>query len=286
MTAETPSFTLDGRVVVLTGGTSGIGAALVPILARVGAHIVLIARDQIKAEALRQSLPSASIAIVPADLSRLADVAAAAAEISASWSNVDLLINNAGLLKARFEMSADGFEQTMAVNHLAVAALTMELLPAMAGRGDARVIMVNSVGHRSAARGLGDPATLFDGWRTGERYRALPVYARAKLVNLMWSRALANRERSVTVNAVHPGTVRSAIGREMPALMRWAFDTFLGIPPVRAAANVARLAGPACKGRTGLYFEEDREVEPATVASDPRLIEQCWVETANALRGR
>lgn len=286
MNVNARPLTLDGRVVVLTGGTSGIGAALVPILVQAGARIVLIARDGSKADALRQSLPSASITIVLADLSRLADVAAAAAKIHAGWSNVDLLINNAGLLKARFETSTDGFEQTMAVNHLAVAALTMELLPMMAGRVDARVIMVNSVGHRSAARNLRDPATLFNGWRTGERYRALPVYARAKLVNLMWSRALANRERSITVNAIHPGTVRSAIGREMPALMRWAFDTFLGISPQRAAANVARLAGPALRGRTRRYFEEDREVEPAAVASDPAMIEQCWVETANALHRR
>lgn len=272
-----PDNALAGQTIVLTGGTSGIGQCLLPMLAAAGAKVVLIVRDAAKAHSVidsaRRNAPELVIDAIRADLSDLQSVASAVREINDRYESIDGLINNAGAVKAHFATSAQGFEMTMAINHLAVAALTLGLL------------MVNSIAHRSATRSLNDPETLFVDWRTSSQYSAMRSYARSKLVNLMWARALASRAdgAGLSIHAVHPGPVRTDIGRELPAIVRWAFNTFIAIPPQQAAAYVAAPLVSPFDRSTNLYFEKDRKVEPATIASDPRLLERCWQATSDAI---
>lgn len=255
---------LDGKTVLLTGATGGIGAELARGLARAGARVVLACRDVERGEAVARELGTgkraASPPIVrPLELASLASVRELARWAQGELPRVDALIHNAAVWSRQRRLTADGFELTFGVNHLAPFALTTALLPLLR-QSRARVVTVSS-GMHGRGKLAWDDLMQAQGGFNGTR-----AYQQSKLASVMFALTLARRSGAALVShALHPGVVRTALTRDYPELWKVA-------PPGQttaavAAANVLRLvADPALARTTGRYFNGDREQLPARAA--------------------
>jgi len=200
---------MRGKTVVITGGTSGIGEVAAEILAKMGARIVLVARDKIRGEVtlarLRNSVTGVAHSAHLADLTRLAEMKRVAAQIADREQRIDVLINNAGALFARRRLTRDGLEFTFALNHMAYFVLTEGLRKRLLASRPARIINTASAAHQDATLD-------FDDLQSAKNYRALKAYSRSKLCNILFTRELARRLRGVTANCLHPGFVATRFG--------------------------------------------------------------------------
>jgi NAD(P)-dependent dehydrogenase (short-subunit alcohol dehydrogenase family) len=196
-----------GRVAVVTGANGGLGLEVARALAGRGAHVVMAARDQAKAQAaeasIRAQVPGVSLELRPLDLASLASVAEAAAAILADHPRIDLLVNNAGVMAISERRTDDGFEMQLAVNHLGHFALTARLVEALLRSGDARVVSVTSTGRHTGR--LLDP----DNPHLVGSYEPWRAYGQSKMANVHFALELERRFRAAHVPArsivVHPG---------------------------------------------------------------------------------
>lgn len=263
------------RHAVVTGATSGIGRWIARGLAQAGFSLSLVARDRQRAEAaqawITAAVPGAAIDLVAADLSLLAEARAAAETIHARHPAITLLVNNAGMLSQKREMTAEGHEKTLATNLLSPLALTEALLPALAAAAPARVVMIgSSTSDRSAI----DPEDLdlAQGWRMTR------AYARSKLglliMSRIWAAPLAGR--GITINTVHPGLVATRIVRHggVDALAWRMMAPFSLTPQQGAETPLFACLAPELAGRTGLYLKRKREVAPNPRVFDAALTER------------
>lgn len=276
---ETSQARLDGRVCVVTGGNSGVGFEAARRLARFGARVVLVCRNPERAEAARARLrevAQAPVEIVLADLARLEDVRRAADEVQERFAAVHVLVNNAGLHSTRRVVTPDGIEAAFAVNHLASFLLTRLLLGRMKASAPARILQVNSQGHRF--NGL-DPNDL--NWER-RHYTGLRGYGASKTAQLLTVWELADRlaGTGVTINAMHPGSVRSNIGTNNGWLYRTfkrlVIDRTLADPEVAGRAIHWLSADPALEGVSGRFFNLTIDERPARHALDRALGRQVW----------
>ena len=270
----------SGRVVVLSGATSGIGRAAAVALAEAGARLTLLGRDEALLRELAAELGEACDWVV-ADLASLAETRRAAAQIRERHERVDVLINNAGGFFARRRESPEGLELSLALNHLSPFVLTSELLPLLRAGAEAdrafgaRIVNVASSAHRAGVQ-----------WDdlAGERgYRMMRVYGQAKALMVMTTNELARRLEGsgVTANSVHPGVVRTGIvgksgNRVLGALFGLVAPLVL-LSPERGAAHVLRLGiADEVAGLSGTYWSKDRLEEPAGEAADRAAQERAW----------
>ena len=278
---------MDGRTVVITGGTSGIGLAGALDLARRGARIVLVARDAARAEAtmvrLRRISPEAGHAVHLADLSRLSEMRRVGAVIAAAEPRIDVLVNNAGALFDERIETEDGFEKTFALDHLSYFVLTDALLPSLVAASPARIVSTASDAHRFAT-------LAFDDLQARDRYGAFGAYCRAKLCNLLFTRELARRlvGTGVTATCFHPGFVASRFGDEGRGPWRVALGplkALFAISPEKGAATLVHLAtSPEVEGETGGYYAKGRPARPSRAAQDDAAARRLW-EISAALTG-
>ena len=275
---------MNGKVCVVTGATSGIGKAAATALARMGAQIVLVGRDQGRTEATAAEI-GANAAVPPkaeiADLASMEQVHALAGRLG-SLERIDVVVNNAGLVLGERRVTEDGFEHVFAVNHLAPFLLTNLLLPRLTGSAPARVVTVTSDAHSAANLDLDDP-NLEHGW---DSWRS---YANSKLANILFTRELASRldGTGVTANCAHPGVVRTGFGREGKALLR--LGTTLGRPfflsPERGADTIVYLAtSPDVAGETGGYYVKRQRREPSAAARDDAAARRLWDMSEKMIR--
>ena len=267
---------MNGKVCVVTGATSGIGKAAATALARMGAQIVLVGRDQGRTEATAAEI-GANAAVPPkaeiADLASMEQVHALAGRLG-SLERIDVVVNNAGLVLGERRVTEDGFEHVFAVNHLAPFLLTNLLLPRLTGSAPARVVTVTSDAHSAAKLDLDDP-NLEHGW---DSWRS---YANSKLANILFTRELARRldGTGVTANCAHPGVVRTGFGREGKPLLR--LGTTIARPfflsPERGADTIVYLASsPDVAGETGGYYVKRQRREPSAAARDDAAARRLW----------
>lgn len=251
-------------VVLVTGATDGIGRETALELARRGARVIVHGRSAEKVEAtlgaLRAVRPEAAHAPLVADLSRLAAVRAAPADLDRRGLSVDVLLNNAGVYMNERAVSADGFELTFAVNHLAPFALTHALLRAESGRRLHRIVNVSSMAH---VRGTIDLDDLFFEKRRFDPYGA---YAASKLANVLFTIELARRlPAGVTTNALHPGVVSTKLLTE-------GFGVNGSDSLADGARTSVRLAlDPSLERATGGYYRNEKPSEMNPVAKDAVL---------------
>ena len=208
---------LQDKIVLVTGATSGIGEVTARELARQGAHVIILARNREKAERTQRALIAATgnerVDTVLADLSVLQQVRDVAAELHAKYPRLDVLVNNAGLMfGAKREVSADGYEMTLATNHLGPFLLTSLVFDLLQKSSAARIVNVASMAYRFSKPTLDD-------LQSERSYSPVWEYGNTKLWNIMFTQELAQRLRAhgvtnVTTNALYPGTVATGYGQQ------------------------------------------------------------------------
>ncbi len=274
---------LAGRTVVIAGSTSGVGLAAAREVARFGGRLVLLARDEAKGRGVRAELErdfGADVALFLADFARLAEVHRVADELLRSVERIDVLINSAGVHSTRRIHTDEGHELTYCVNHLAPFVLTHRLLSHMPEGG--RVLQVNSQGHRFAGVHLDDLA-----WRR-RVYTGLRAYGASKTAQLLsvWEFADRWEGSGVTINAMHPGEVRSGIGSNNGPLYRWyqrrVLGRWLGDARVSGESLHYLAAAPEVAAVSGRYFNRTHLEKPAPHALDREVGRQLWATTLDA----
>jgi NAD(P)-dependent dehydrogenase (short-subunit alcohol dehydrogenase family) len=278
---------MQGKVVVITGATSGIGGVAAQKLASMGARIVFVARDRNRASRtmsrLRQIAPNVDHQVFYADLSRVPDMKRVASEIAAAEPRIDVLINNAGAMFERRHVTPDGLEMTFATNHVSYFVITNALLDRLQSAGHARVINTSSDAHR---RGKID----FDDLQFTRGYSGFGAYCRSKLCNILFTRELARRrlgQGPVTANCLHPGFVASRFGDQNKGLLGYFFRVakIFAITPEKGAETIVYLASSNDVARTtGEYFYQCRPKLPTTEAQDDAVATRLWEETARLVQ--
>lgn len=205
---------LSGRVVLVTGSSSGLGEESARGLSARGAHVAMAARNGVNnseaAQRIRAAVPDADLSLHELDLADLSSVARFAEQAAGAFDRIDVLINNAGVMCCPAGRTADGFETQFGTNHLGHFALTLGLMPLLRSAGSPRVVTLSSGGHRIADVDLADPnfeTTPYDAW---------VAYGRSKSANAHFAAELARRcDQPMLSLAVHPGAIPTRLGRHM-----------------------------------------------------------------------
>lgn len=268
---------VSGKRVILTGGTSGIGLAAGQALARLGAELTIVARSEERARLAVQTIAApGQTDILLADLSSQRSVRQLADTILERYPRVDVLINNAGAVYDKRQLSEDGIELTWAVNHLAPFLLTTLLLPRLIESAPARVITTSSGAHMGAHIPFND--------LNAERgYRAMGYrrYGETKLANILFTRELARRlvGTGVTANCFHPGFVASGFALNSGPLMRagmFIARRFARRPEQGAETLVWLADSPSVSNVSGAYFVDKHEARPSAAARDDDAARRLW----------
>jgi NAD(P)-dependent dehydrogenase (short-subunit alcohol dehydrogenase family) len=267
---------MKGKVCVVTGASSGIGKATAIALARLGAAVVLVGRDRARTEAAAAEIGPVSGSPVRTEIADLASMeqVRGLAERLAGLERIDVLINNAGLVLGERQVTVDGLEHVLAVNHLAPFLLTSLLLPKLTASAPARVVTVASDAHSAARLDLSD-LNLERGW---DSWRS---YANSKLANVLFTRELARRldGTGVTANCAHPGLVRTGFGRDARPLLKLGIMVIrpFMLTPERGADTIVYLASsPDVAGQPGGYYVKRQRREPSAAARDDDTARQLW----------
>jgi NAD(P)-dependent dehydrogenase (short-subunit alcohol dehydrogenase family) len=272
---------MQGKVVVMSGATSGIGEVAAVRLAKLGARLVLIARERARGEAtlarLRAAAPDVGHVVRYADLSALGEARRVAAEIAAAEPRIDVLVNNAGAIFATRAVTADGLERTFALNHMSYFVLTAGLLDRLVAAAPARIVNTASNAHR---QGHLD----FDDLQSARGYRAFAVYGTSKLCNILFTRELARRlaGRGVTVNSFTPGFVATRFGDQAGGLyaagVRLA-KLFAATPKKGAETLIYLATSPEVANVSGQFFQNCRPGTLSAEAQDDAVTQRLWRES-------
>ena len=264
------------KVCLVTGGSSGLGKAAATGLARLGAVVVIVSRgrergDAARAEIIKESGDAGTVEVLVGDLSSQESIRAISEEFKSKHDNLDALVNCAAVWKSRREVSPDGIELMFATNHLGYFLLTNLLLDQIE-RGAPSVVF-----------NLTAPSTVkldFTDLQGERNFNSARAFGATKAANLLFTFALARRLQSsgVGANAYHPGVARSGLMREAPVPMR-LFGRVLGLfasPPERATEGLVRLVANNAGGANGVFFRNDKPIEPPPYTLDERVQERLW----------
>ncbi|GAA4624938.1 SDR family oxidoreductase [Actinoallomurus vinaceus] len=283
---------MAGKACLVTGASSGIGKETAVRLAMLGATVIIVARTpargEMAAEEIRRRVPHARVDVMVADLSSLAEVRRLAEEVLARYDRLDVLVNNAGVIMMRRQLTADGLETTFATNHLGPFLLTNLLRGLLERSAPARVVTVSSAAHKQVRTIPWDD--LPHGGPAGYRQ----TYPLSKLLNILFTFELARRltGTGVTANCLHPGFVRTALGRDVTGVLGAVVRLVLPFQPGPAtgADTPVYLAGsPEVADVTGGYFVKRKPAEPSALARDAGAATRLWTlseELAGLAPGR
>ena len=273
---------MQGKTIVATGATSGIGEVAVLALAGLGARIVFIARDEARAQATMRKLeakaPGLGHRVHLADLSSMAETRKVGEAIAASEPRIDVLINNAGALFSNRQVTREGLELTFALNHMSYFVLTDALRERLIASAPARIVSTSSSAHQQGG------SLDFSDLQSAKGYGGLKVYGRSKLANILFTRELARRlsGTGVTANCLHPGAVATRFGESsggwVGGLLRVARLFF--ISPEKGADTIIYLASsPEVEKTTGEYFVKRKVTQPSAAARDDEAAKRLWLES-------
>ena len=271
--------TMEGKICVITGATSGVGLEASKRLAKGGAHIVMVCRNMEKAERISSEIKSewhVPVDIIVADFSRLDEVRHAAALIIERYPKIDVLINSAGIHSTKRMYTSEGFEMVFCVNHLAPFLFTQLLIERLKESAPARIIQVNSEGHRF--NGL-NPDDI--NWER-RHYTGLRGYGASKTAQLLtvWELADLLNGSKVTINAMHPGGVKTNIGNNNGWLYKWFLHHvtwhFLKDPAISGEAIYYLASDPEMSDVSGRFFNLTIDEKPAAHALDRGMGRRVW----------
>lgn len=274
---------VDGKTVLITGATSGIGEITALNLASRGAHVIIHGRSETSCQSaiqrIRNKSPEASLDFLAADLSSLEQVRKIAILFKEHYNHLDVLINNAGGFFLWRQTSQDNLEMTMAVNHLAHFVLTLMILPQMKQSPSARIVNVASNAHLSWAQ-------LKPGkFEIPDKYSGFAAYGYSKLANILFTYELARRlaGTKIIVNALHPGFVATRIGMNNGWLVSMLMKLQQKSKVLKqrtteegAETSIYLATSPNVEGVTGKYFIDCKEVRSSPLSYDEQLAKSLW----------
>jgi NAD(P)-dependent dehydrogenase (short-subunit alcohol dehydrogenase family) len=275
---------MESKVVLITGGTSGIGRAAATALAAMGAEVVVTGRSrergELAVEEIRDTSGNARVSLMLADLAVQAEVRGLAEEFRERYDRLDVLVNNAGIIQSKRTETPDGIELTLAVNHLAPFLLTNLLLDLLKKSAPSRIITVSSEARRGAKID-------FEDLQSERRYRHFKVYGMTKLANILFTYELAERLEGtgVVANSLHPGGVNTNFGnnnRSFGTLIFRAFKPFMRTPEQGADTVVYLAVSPEAGKMTGRYLTDRKVVFSIEDPHDEVVQKRLW-EVSEAL---
>ncbi|XP_028409343.1 retinol dehydrogenase 14-like [Dendronephthya gigantea] len=272
---------MEGKTVLITGTNAGIGKETAIDLAKRGARVILACRDLKKGEDALNDVAkqsgSSNLVLKHLDLSSLASVRRFAEDINDTEPALHVLINNAGVMvPPELQKTQDGFEIQIGVNHFGHFLLTNLLLDLIKSSQPSRIVVVSSEAHRLSS------SFNFDNINSEIYYKKWNAYGQSKLANVLFTRELAKRLEGtgVTANALHPGAVRTELGRNLGTIERIAsqilFSLFLKTPEEGAQTNIYLAVSEDVEGVTGLYFADCKVREPSRGAQDDEAARKLW----------
>ncbi|MGB2896555.1 MAG: SDR family oxidoreductase, partial [Anaerolineales bacterium] len=278
---------MHGKVCLVTGATSGIGEVTAAALAASGAQVIVVGRNQLKAEDTVQQIQSEtssqSVHYLLADFADLQQVQDLVSSFKNQYSRLDILINNAGAYFNSRRKTAHGVEMTFLVNHLAPFFLTNQLLDTIMMSPSARIINVSSDAHQYASMDFNDLE-----FKRG--YFGMKAYARSKLANILFTYELARRLTggTVTVNALHPGHIATDIWRTnfsvIGPLLKWIMGFFAITLEEGAKTSIYLASSPEVEGVTGKYYVRQEAVQSSPMSYDQDLARQLWLVSERLAR--
>jgi len=269
---------VQGKHILITGATNGIGLAAAQALAALGANVAIVGRNQtrtrVAAAAIGAAARSAMVTTFVADLSSQSAVRTLAAEVLARCAKLDVLVNNAGAMHGTRRLSQDGIELTWAVNHLAPFLLTTLLLDRLKASAPARIITTASGAHQGAS-------VPFDDINAERGYRSFGRYGETKLANILFTAELARRLEGtgVTANCYHPGLVATGFNRGNGLLTdigMTALNVMARTPAVGADTMVWLATSADVANVSGKYFFDRQQRQPSRAAQDMQAARRLW----------
>jgi len=264
---------MKGKVCLVTGATGSLGKATAMALAQLGAKVVLACRDQERGETVRANIISATsnsdVELMLLDLSSQQSIRQMSAAFGEKHDRLDVLIHNAAVYKSQRTITADRLEMMFATNHIGAFLLTNLLLDKLKASVPARILIITA------------PSTTpldFDNLQSQKHFNSLQAFGISKMCNLLFTYELARRldGTGVTVNAVHPGLIKSNLMNEAPLIMRW-ITQLVSIKPEKAAASLAYLASsPEVALVTGKFLKDGKEIESNQYSHDQNIQQRLW----------
>jgi NAD(P)-dependent dehydrogenase (short-subunit alcohol dehydrogenase family) len=269
---------MQGKTVLVTGATNGIGYVAARELARKGAQTVLVSRSAEKCsqsvESIKKETGNPQVEFIVADLSTNAGVQETAHEFKKRHTRLDVLLNNAGAMFMSRQVSKDGIEMTIALNHLNYFHLTILLLDVLKATGSSRIVNVSSDAHRGGKIN-------FDDIQLEKGYSGMKAYSQSKLANVLFTYELARKLEGtkVTANALHPGFVDTGFGKNNGGLIKFGMSLLKPIqrkPDVGAQTSIYLASSPEVEGVSGKYFADSKAVESDPASYDRGTAEKLW----------
>lgn len=267
-------MSIKNKIVLVTGSTDGIGKQTALDLAKMGAHVIVHGRNEIKAIAAMRELKEASgndnLHSVAADLSSLAQIREMSETIHKRFDRIDVLINNAGVYKTKRELSIDGYELTFAINHLAYFLLTKLLLDLIQKSDYKRIVNVASQAHASDLD--------FDNLQGENYFDGYDAYSRSKLCNIMFTYKLARtlEGTGITANVLHPGVISTKLLHEGFGMGGAPLDTGSRTSVYLATSNQVQ-------GISGQYFVNEKPAKSSKISYQTAIQDQLWEQSEKSL---
>jgi len=275
---------MNNKICVVTGATSGIGMETAKTLALKGAIVIIVGRDEKKCIATVKKLKKLSgnslVEYICTDLSDLKQVRVLAEKLKQNHDYIDVLVNNAGAYYITRQQSVDGFEMNLALNYLSPFLLTSLLLEMLKKSEQGRIINVSSGAHI-------DGIIHFDDLQLKKQFNGYRAYAHSKLAIILFTNALARKlkETKITVNALHPGLVATNFGKNNGLLRYYVRKFTKGRNDISAEegaeTNIFLSTSPDVANITGGYFINNKQVKSSDKTYDLELAKQLWEVSEN-----
>ncbi|MHA1315210.1 MAG: SDR family oxidoreductase [Candidatus Helarchaeota archaeon] len=274
---------IKGKICMITGANSGIGKETARELARMGAKVVMVCRNEQRGQAalaeIQEDTGSDQVELFLADLLSQESIRKMVSSYKQKYKKLHVLVNNAGLIFYKREVTPEGYEKTLAINHLGHFLLTNLLLDMIKASAPARIITVSSGAHKMAKLDLDD---LMMKKKKRLRFFSMASYSNSKLANILFTYELARRLEgtNVTANVLHPGGVKTNFGKGTnPWYYRVMFSVaspFLKSPAKGAKTSIYLASSPDVQDITGKYFVNCQETKSSDISYDEDLQKKLW----------
>lgn len=273
---------MEYNTCLITGCSGGIGKQVAIQLAKMDFNIIMLVRDSDKSRAAFEVISThsknANVKMFYVDLASQESILNAAEKIKNEYQQIDILINNAGVVKRKYDKTVEGYEMTFSVNYLAPFLLTNLLLPLVENSSHGRILNLTSELYKKGQ-------AIIDKSPSDNKFNGDKAYANSKMLLVLFTKELARRleNKNVTVNCVHPGVIATDAFREYPKWFSRFLNLLISKPEVGANPVVYLATSPDVQNISGEYFNKSKVAPTTDVANDIKVAKQIWQETESIL---